>query len=195
MAVKNSSPRPAAPCALDEHIAHMADIHGRVARGADAVELGQDFWRQYAKLQANFASGLEDLCKSRTARLETLFGKTTSEPLPAVDDAWKVLIGSLLRVAEQHKAHALFVRESAERSLAALRADACAQQLSKAGMAKKVLRDLKSEELKMLDSQRNFHECSRRVLQVFAGHQLCARSISHSWLSLGPISRSATAAA
>ena len=44
------------------------------------------FWEKLAKLEAGFAKGVEDLCGSRGARLQRMFGADNLESVPFVCD-------------------------------------------------------------------------------------------------------------
>lgn len=137
------------------------DLGDRVERGSDALSFVLGFWEKYAKIELTYSKSLEELCGSRTAKLQRMFGNVSIEHVVELDALWKVAIDDIRAMADQHRVISENLHTNACTPLNDVVTNQIPNQTAAISIAKKVIQQLKSDTASLQAAEKKYQKVCR----------------------------------
>lgn len=156
---------------MDNYVAEFNGITEKLDNGRDVCDLMTGFWEKLAKIEHGYAKQLEDLCKGRFARLETLLGQTKlmfakgsekpSQPaalehIGSLQDCWIKVVGEVQRLASEHEILGSHIHSKVSPTITKFVREKLKDETSKTATGKRLLTEARTSFQRVTATKRKY---------------------------------------
>ena len=156
--------------AIENYVAEFNGITEKLENGRDVCDLMTGFWEKLAKAEHAYAKQLEDLCKGRYARLETLLGQTkimltgaekpsqpaSLEHIGSLQDCWVKVVGEVQKLASEHNTLGTHITSKVTPTITKFVKEKVKDEMAKAATGKRLLTDAKTGYQRVTATKRKY---------------------------------------